>query len=156
MGLNAIIGNEGFGYVRDEDGNKTRMPQLAGVVIGSHVELGALGMVEAGAITPTRIGDHVKLGPGAGVGHGASVGTGATVAAGTILGGSSVVGEDAWIGIHASVRDGRRIGARALVGMDASVQQDLADDAIARAPRPDVGTRPADDDRSAIGFPKRR
>ena len=35
--------------------------------------------------------------------------------------------------------------------MDVPVQQDLAENAVARAPRPDVGMRPYDD-RAAIGF----
>lgn len=155
VGPNAVIGYDGYGFVRDEAGNKTRMPHLAGVVIGSHVELGALSLVQGGAITPTTIEDYAKLDDVVAIGHGARVARGASVAAGTILGGSSVVGEEAWMGINSSVRDGRRIGSRALVGMDASVQHDLADDAIARAPLPDIATRPADDDPSAIGFAKR-
>ena len=156
VGPNAVVGNDGFGFVRDEDGNKTRMPHLAGVLIGSHVEIGALTRHRGRSdhAHPDRGSRQGR--PAAGVGHGADVGRGASVAAGSILGGSSVVGEEAWIGLNASIRDGRRVGSRALVGMDASVQQDLADDAIARAPRPDVEARPADDDRSAIGFPKRR
>ena len=44
--------------------------------------------------------------------------------------------------------------SRALVGMDVSVQQDLSDNTVARAPRPDVRIRP-DDDRTAIGFTER-
>ena len=35
--------------------------------------------------------------------------------------------------------------------MDSSVQQDIGDSAVVRAPRPDVTIR-SDDDRSAIGF----
>ena len=155
VGANAVIGTDGYGFVRDEAGNKTRMPHLAGVVIGSHVEIGALSFVQGGTITPTTIEDHAKIDDGVLIGHGARIGRGASLTGGTVLGGSSVVGEEAWLGINSSVRDGRRIGSRALVGMDASVQQDVPDDAIARAPRPDVGTRPADDDPSAIGFAKR-
>jgi hypothetical protein len=38
--------------------------------------------------------------------------------------------------------------------MDASVQHDLPDESVARAPRPAVGVRP-DDDRHTIGFKPR-
>ena len=89
------------------------------------------------------------------VAHGARVERGATIAGGVVLAGSSVVGAEAWVGINSTVREGRRIGSRALVGMDVSVQEDLPDDAIARAPRPDVAKRPPDDDRAAIGFASR-
>src|SRR5262249_7036508 len=32
IGANTVIGSEGYGFVRDEAGNKTRIPHLAGVV----------------------------------------------------------------------------------------------------------------------------
>jgi acetyltransferase-like isoleucine patch superfamily enzyme len=64
--------------------------------------------------------------------------SGATLTAGVVIAGSALIGEEAWVGINSSIRDGRRVGYRAFVGMDVSVQQDLADNAVARAPRPDI------------------
>lgn len=151
IGPNAVVGLEGYGYVRDEAGNKTRIPHLAGTVIGSHVEIGALAHLQGGVLTPTTVEDHAKIDTVV-IGHGARVARGASVLAGVMLGGSSVVGEEAWIGINSSVREGRRIGSHALVGMDVSLQQDLPDDAIARAPRPEVEARSPEEDRAAIGF----
>jgi UDP-3-O-[3-hydroxymyristoyl] glucosamine N-acyltransferase len=66
------------------------------------------------------------------------IGRGASVTGGVVIGGSALIGEDAWIGINSSIRDGRHVGVRALVGMNVSVQEDLADNAVARAPRPEV------------------
>jgi UDP-3-O-[3-hydroxymyristoyl] glucosamine N-acyltransferase len=156
IGANSVIGHEGYGFVRDDEGNKAPIPQLAGVVIGSHVDIAALVAVEGGAIKPTIIEDHVKIADLTLVGHGAHVERSASVTGGVILSGSAVVGEEAWLGVNTSVRDGRRVGSHALVGMDASVQEDLEDGAIARAPRPDVSERPADDDLDSIGFAYRR
>jgi UDP-3-O-[3-hydroxymyristoyl] glucosamine N-acyltransferase len=152
IGANTVIGNDGYGFVRAADGNKVRMPQLAGVTIGSHVDIGALVVVEGGAIRTTIVEDHAKLADLVFLGHGVRVERNASITAGVVLAGSSVVGTEAWLGINTSVRDGRRVGAHALVGMDASVQEDLEDGAIARAPQPDVGRRPADDDLTGIGF----
>jgi UDP-3-O-[3-hydroxymyristoyl] glucosamine N-acyltransferase len=156
VGPNTVIGNDGYGFVRDDDGNKMRMPQLAGVTIGSHVDIGALVVVEGGAIRTTIIEDNAKLADLVFLGHGVRVERNAGITAGVVLAGSSVVGTDAWLGINTSVRDGRRVGAHALVGMDASVQEDLEDGAIARAPQPEVARRPADDDLTGIGFGYRR
>jgi UDP-3-O-[3-hydroxymyristoyl] glucosamine N-acyltransferase len=155
IGANTVVGNDGYGYVRDDAGNKVRMPQLAGVTIGSHVDVGALVVVEGGAIKPTVIEDHAKIADLVFLGHGVRVERNASLTAGVVLAGSSVVGTEAWLGINTSVRDGRRVGSNALVGMDASVQEDLEDGAIARAPRPDVTERPADDDLDSIGFADR-
>lgn len=141
IGANSVIGSQGYGFVRDEGGNKTRIPHLGGVVIGSSVEIGALAVVQYGTITPTVIEDHAKIDDNVEVAHNARVGRGASVTGGVVIGGSAVIEADAWIGINASIRNGRRVGSRALVGMDVSVHDDLADDVIARAPRAEVRLR---------------
>lgn len=154
IGSNTVVGHEGYGFVRDELGNKKRIPHLAGVMIGSHVDIGALVTVLGGTITPTIIEDYAKVDDHVHVAHGVRISRSASVIAGVVIGGSAVIEEEAWIGINSSIRDGRHVGARALVGMDASVQQDLAANAVARAPRPDVRSRPKDD-HAAIGFKDR-
>ena len=151
IGANTVVGHQGYGYVRDEAGNKTRIPHLGGVLIGSHVDIGAITAVQAGTIAPTVIEDYAKVGDQIFVGHNVRVGRNASVTASVTLAGHSVVEAEAWIGINASVRDGRRVGSHALVGMDASVQHDLPDETVARAPRPAIAPR-ADVDPLAIGF----
>ena len=154
IGSNTVIGHQGYGFVRDEVGNKTRIPHLGGVVIGSHVDVGALTTVPSGTITPTIIEDYAKIDDHVHVGHNVRVARGASVTAAVVIGGHTVIETEAWVGVNSSIREGLRVGSHALVGMDVSVQQDLADNTVARAPRPDVRMRP-DDDRSAIGFKER-
>lgn len=154
IGSNTVVGHEGYGFVRDEIGNKIRIPHLGGVVIGSHVEIGALVTLPGGTITPTLVEDYAKIDDHVHVAHGARVASSASVIAGAVIGGSAVIEAEAWVGINSSIRNGRRIGSGALVGMDVSVQQDLAANAVARAPRPDIRMR-SEDDRAAIGFEDR-
>lgn len=144
VGANTVVGHQGFGFVRDELGHKTRILHLGGVVIGSHVEIGALVTVPGGTIGPTIIEDRVKIDDHVHVGHNARVAKGASLTAAVVLAGSALIEEEAWIGINSSIRDGRRVGYRAFVGMDVSVQQDLADNSVARAPRPDIKVRSDD------------
>lgn len=151
IGVNTVIGHQGFGFVRDEDGGKRRIPHLGGVVIGSHVEIGALTTVPSGTIDPTVIEDGAKIDDHVHVGHNVRVARGASLTAAVIIAGSVTIEEEAWVGINSSIRDGLRVGVRSLVGMDSSVQQDVPDNSVARAPRPDVTTR-SDDDGSSIGF----
>lgn len=153
---NSVVGHDGYGFVRDHQGNKTRMPHLGGVIIGSHVALGPLASVAAGTIVPTIIEDYAKLGDYVCVGHNARVGKNASLTAQIVLGGHSVVEAETWVGLNATIGEGRRVGAHALVGMDVSVQSDLPANTITRAPRPDVQPRPEDDDLTAIGFSGRR
>jgi len=151
VGANSVIGHQGFGFVRDESGNKRRIPHLGGVLIGSRVEVGALVTVPSGTVGPTIIEDGAKIDDHVHVAHNVRIARGASVTAGVVIAGSAVIGEEAWVGINASIRDGRRVGSRSLVGMDVSVQKDVPDNSVARAPRPDVKAR-SDDDTGSIGF----
>ena len=151
VGFNSVIGHQGFGFVRDDDGNKRRIPHLGGVVIGSFVEIGSLTTVPSGTILPTRVDDYAKVDDHVHVGHNVHVAKGASVTAAVIIGGTSVIEEEAWVGMNCSIRDGRRVGRRSLIGMDVSVQEDIADGYVARAPRPEVRAR-TDDDGLTIGF----
>jgi UDP-3-O-[3-hydroxymyristoyl] glucosamine N-acyltransferase LpxD len=153
INANSVIGSQGYGFVRDRAGNKTRIPHLGGVTIGSYVEIGALSLVQCGTISPTIIEDYVKIDDHVHVGHNDRIARGASVTAGVIIGGSAVIGAECWIGINSSIRNGAQVGAHTLVGMDVSVQQDLDENVVARAPRPEVKVR-LEDDRSAIGFRK--
>jgi UDP-3-O-[3-hydroxymyristoyl] glucosamine N-acyltransferase LpxD len=152
IGANSVIGSEGYGFVRNEAGHKTRIPHLGGVTIGSHVEIGALTIVQYGTMTPTVIEDHAKIDDNVEIGHNVRVGRGASVIGGVVIGGSAVIAANAWIGINSSIREGRRVGEGALIGMDSSVQQDLPERAVTRASRPDIAARAADDDGRGIGF----
>ena len=57
IGSNTVIGHQGYGFVRDDSGNKTRIPHLGGVIIGSHVEIGCLSVIQSGTIISTIIED---------------------------------------------------------------------------------------------------
>jgi len=152
IGANTVIGHPGYGFVRDRSGHKSRIPHLGGVVIGSRVDIGALVVVQSGTLDPTLIEDHAKIDDNVEVAHNARIESGASVTGGVVIGGSAVIGRDAWIGINASIRDGRRVGERSLVGMSASVQHNVPDASVTRAPRSPVERRPLDDDFTAIGF----
>ena len=154
IGSNTVIGHQGYGFVRDKIGNKTRIPHLGGVIIGSHVEIGCLSVIQCGTISPTIIEDHVKIGDHVHLGHNDRVAQGASITGGVVIAGSALVGAEAWIGINSSIKDGRHVGRQALVGMDSSVQQDVGDNSVVRAPRPDVRMR-LDDDPTSIGFKQR-
>src|SRR5947207_1279166 len=61
IGANAVIGSEGYGFVRDEEGNKIRIPHLGGILIVSQFEIGASSVVQYGTISPTVIEVYVKI-----------------------------------------------------------------------------------------------
>jgi UDP-3-O-[3-hydroxymyristoyl] glucosamine N-acyltransferase len=151
IGANAVIGSEGYGFVRDEEGNKIRIPHLGGILIGSQVEIGALSVVQYGTISPTVIEDYVKIDDNVEIAHNVRVERSASITGGVVIGGSATVESETWIGMNSTVRNGRTIGAHTLIGMDVSVQRDLPEKVVARA-RPPIVTTLTDDDLASIGF----
>ena len=56
-----VIGADGFGFARNEEGELEKFPQIAGVVIEDEVELQAMVHVARGALKDTRIGRGTKI-----------------------------------------------------------------------------------------------
>lgn len=152
IGDNSVVGQPGFGFVRDDQGNKTRIPHLGGVIIGSHVDIGSVATIQSGTIAPTTIEDRAKIDDHVQVGHNARVGRSASLTTAVVICGSAVVGEEAWVGVNSSIRNGRRVGSRSLVGMHSAVQKDMDDASVTRVRKQRIRTRPADFDLEKIGF----
>ncbi len=96
VGPCAVIGRPGFGWAPGPEGRTRRIPQLGGVVVEDDVELGAHCTVDAGTLSPTRIGAGAKLDAHVHVGHNVHIGAGCLVAAQVGFAGSVELGA----GIH--------------------------------------------------------
>ena len=58
----AVLGSEGFGFVRDETrGTYHKFPQIGRLVISDNVEIGANTTIDRGALESTVIGSGTKL-----------------------------------------------------------------------------------------------
>ncbi|CAH9139567.1 unnamed protein product [Cuscuta epithymum] len=55
------VGQDGFGFFVDEQGNMVKKPQNLKVRIGNHVEIGANSCIDKGSWRDTVIGDHSKI-----------------------------------------------------------------------------------------------
>jgi sugar O-acyltransferase (sialic acid O-acetyltransferase NeuD family) len=95
--------------------------------LASSTVLGEGSVVLAGAVTTAavRIGAHVAVMPGCVFTHDDVVGDYATFGAGVRLAGGVEVAEGAYVGSGALVREHRRVGAWALVGMGSLVLTDV-------------------------------
>jgi UDP-3-O-[3-hydroxymyristoyl] glucosamine N-acyltransferase len=116
----AVLGADGFGYVRDAvTGSYTQFPQQGRLVIEDDVEIGANTTIDRGALTETRIRRGVKLDNLVHIGHNCDVGEDVVIASQTGLSGSSTIGRGAvlagqvGIGDHAQVGDGVILGGQA-------------------------------------------
>jgi UDP-3-O-[3-hydroxymyristoyl] glucosamine N-acyltransferase len=94
---NAIIGSDGFGYARSDDGY-ARIPQIGKVIIGNHVEIGSNTVIDRATMGATIIHDGVKLDNLIQIAHNVEIGERTVIAAQTGIAGSAKIGQDCMIG----------------------------------------------------------
>lgn len=114
----AVLGSDGFGYVRDRDGHYEKFPQVGRLVIEDDVEIGANTTIDRGALDETRIGRGTKIDNLVHVGHNCQIGEDVVIAAQTGLSGSIVIengvvlGGQVGIGEHARICEGVMLGGQ--------------------------------------------
>ena len=129
---NSVIGADGLSTDRDVDGKALTMPQFGGVIIEDDVQIGALTVIARGAIDNTVLKRGAKIDNSAFVSHNVVLGEDTFVVGETILFGSSSTGNQAFISGNSTIRDGRHIGNRAVVGMGSVVVRNVEDGAVVK------------------------
>jgi len=115
----AVLGSDGFGYVRDrKKGGYEKFPQVGSLMIASDVEIGANATIDRGALDETRIGPGTKIDNLVHIGHNCRIGENVIIAAQTGLSGSIVIENDVvlggqvGIGEHARIEEGVMLGGQ--------------------------------------------
>lgn len=121
----AVIGGAGFGYERDENGNKFRFPQIGQLIMGDYVEVGANTCIDRGALADTIIGDYTKINNLCHIAHNNKIGKNVTVTGCVNISGSNIIDDDVWIAPNSSIRGWVHIGEGATIGMGAVVVKDI-------------------------------
>jgi UDP-3-O-[3-hydroxymyristoyl] glucosamine N-acyltransferase len=118
----AVLGSDGFGYVRDgESGRYEKFPQIGRLEISDEVEIGANATVDRGALDVTRIGRGTKIDNLVHVGHNVQIGQDVVIAAQTGLSGSAVVEKNVIIGGQVGIADHVRIQEGAILGAQSGI-----------------------------------
>ena len=118
----AVLGADGFGYVRDRrTGRYTQFPQQGTLVIEDDVEIGANSTIDRGALAETRIGRGTKLDNLVHIGHNCQIGEDVVIASLTGISGSSKVGNGAVLAGQVGVGDHATIGPGVILGGQAGV-----------------------------------
>lgn len=105
----AVIGADGHGYFQ-RDGQNIKLPQVGGVTIGNHVEIGAGTTIDRGRLEDTVIGDHCKLDNQVQIGHNVELGNNALISGQSAIGGSTKIGHHLILGGQSGVVDHVRVG----------------------------------------------
>jgi UDP-3-O-[3-hydroxymyristoyl] glucosamine N-acyltransferase len=118
----AVLGADGFGYVRDRDsGAYTQFPQQGTLVIEDDVEIGANTTIDRGALVETRIRRGTKIDNLVHVGHNCDIGEDVILVALTGISGSTSVGKGAVIAGQVGIGDHVHIGPGVILGGQSGV-----------------------------------
>ena len=115
----AVLGSDGFGYVRDPaNGSYEKFPQIGLLIIEDDVEIGANTTIDRGALETTRIGRGTKIDNLVHIGHNCQIGENVIIAAQAGFSGSItiednvILGGQVGIGEHAHIGEGVMIGGQ--------------------------------------------
>jgi UDP-3-O-[3-hydroxymyristoyl] glucosamine N-acyltransferase len=118
----AVLGSDGFGFVRDEQsGAYHKFPQIGRLDVGDDVEIGANCTVDRGALDATVIESGAKLDNMVHVGHNVRIGRDVVIAAQTGIAGSSVIEKNVVVAGQVGIADHVRIEEGAILGAQCGV-----------------------------------
>jgi len=118
----AVLGSDGFGYVRDEStGRYEKFPQIGRLEIGDDVEIGANSTIDRGALDATVIAEGAKIDNLVHVGHNVSIGKNVVIAAQTGVSGSSVIEDNVVVAGQVGIADHVRIEEGAILGAQSGI-----------------------------------
>jgi UDP-3-O-[3-hydroxymyristoyl] glucosamine N-acyltransferase len=121
----AVVGSDGFGFAKREDGSYEKIPQVSIVVVEDDVEIGANSTIDRPAVGETRIRAGAKIDNLVQVAHGVRVGRNTLLCAQVGIAGSSTIGDDVvlagQVGVAGHLEIGDRVTATAQTGIPNSV-----------------------------------
>jgi UDP-3-O-[3-hydroxymyristoyl] glucosamine N-acyltransferase len=126
----AVIGGDGYGFVRRADGTHQKIPQTSVVVVEDDVEIGANTTIDRPAIGETRIQAGAKIDNLVQIGHGVNVGRNALLAAQVGIAGSTSIGEGVILGGQVGVAGHVTVGKNAAAVGQSGITNSIPDGAF--------------------------
>lgn len=118
----AIIGADGFGFVPNEEGIYSKVPQIGNVIIEDNVDIGAVTTIDRATLGSTIIRKGVKLDNHIQIAHNVEIGENTVIAAQTGIAGSTKIGKNCLFGGqvgvagHITIQNNVRVQAQSGLG----------------------------------------
>jgi UDP-3-O-[3-hydroxymyristoyl] glucosamine N-acyltransferase len=123
----AVVGSEGFGFARQEDGQHYKIIQTGRVILEDFVEIGANSTIDRPAIGETRIRKGAKIDNLVQIGHSSDIGENSLLCAQVGLAGSTKIGNNVilsgQVGVAGHLEIGDNVIATAQTGIPNSVKE---------------------------------
>ncbi|HEY7290230.1 MAG TPA: UDP-3-O-(3-hydroxymyristoyl)glucosamine N-acyltransferase [Vicinamibacterales bacterium] len=121
----AVLGSDGFGFVRQPDGSHLKIPQLADVVVEDDVEIGANTTIDRPAVGETRIQAGTKIDNLVQIAHGVRIGRRSLLASQVGIAGSTVIEDDVTLAGQVGVNGHIHIGKGAIASGKTGVTRNV-------------------------------
>ncbi len=121
----AIIGGDGFGFAKNEQGHWEKIPQSGPVRLGNRVDVQANACIDRATVGATEIGDGAKIDNLVQVGHGSRVGENTLLCGQVGLAGSSVIGRNAILAGQSAVAGHCTLGDGVILTAQSGVSHDV-------------------------------
>jgi len=121
----AVIGSEGYVFVKNNRGQPTHAPHFGRILIGNRVWVGSNSTIERAMIEDTVIEDDVKIDDLVHVGHGTVVGEKSMLTAGVVISHDITIGANVTVAPNAAVREYLSIVDNVLIGQGAVVVKNI-------------------------------
>lgn len=131
----AVLGGDGFGYVRDEFNKPIKIKHIGGLLIHEDVEIGCNSCIDRGTLSNTIIGANTKISNQCNISHNVSIGERVMICAKACVNGSTTIKDDVWISPGSVINNGLLLEKNCTVGSGAVVIKDVKqNDVVAGVP----------------------
>jgi UDP-3-O-[3-hydroxymyristoyl] glucosamine N-acyltransferase len=121
----AVIGSDGFGFAKDEQGHWQKIPQSGPALLGSHIDVQANACIDRATVGATQVGDGSKIDNLVQVGHGSRIGRDTLLCAQTGLAGSSVIGDNVILAGQVGIAGHCEVGDNVILTAQSAVSHDV-------------------------------
>jgi UDP-3-O-[3-hydroxymyristoyl] glucosamine N-acyltransferase len=122
----AVIGGDGFGFAKDNEGRWRKIVQSGPAVLENDVEVQANACVDRASIGETRVGKGTRIDNLVQVGHGSRVGNNTLLCAQVGLAGSTEVGDNVILAGQVGVAGHCKIGDGVIATAQSGIPNDVA------------------------------
>lgn len=122
-----VVGSDGFGYAVQEDGSRTKIPQIGKVVIEDDVEIGANVAIDRARFGKTRIGKGTKIDNLVQIAHNVVIGEHSVMCGQSGISGSTTMGSRCIMAGQSGLAGHLQVGDGAIIGAQAGVMKDVSD-----------------------------
>ncbi|XP_055825556.1 probable UDP-3-O-acylglucosamine N-acyltransferase 2, mitochondrial [Solanum dulcamara] len=121
------IGQDGFGFFIDEQGNMVKKPQTLKARIENHVEIGANTCIDRGSWRDTVVGEHTKIDNLVQIGHNVVIGRSCLICGQVGVAGSVTIGDYVTLGGRVGIRDHVNIASKVRLAANSCVTKDITE-----------------------------